>query len=129
MITSSEILIVLFLVASFQLKHFVCDGLLQTKAMVDAKSIYGKRMGIIHAAIHGLGTAVVLILWRPVGGVVLGLAVLDFVLHYHVDFAKENIVKKAGWTIAEAKYWWAQSADQTIHQLTYVGLTYLALTI
>lgn len=129
MIASSQILTVLFLVVAFQLKHFICDGLLQTKAMVKSKSKYGDGLGLIHAGIHGMGTAVILLLWRPVGMAVLGLAVLDFLLHYHVDFAKENIVKRAGWTIADAKYWWALSADQTLHQLTYVTLTYAALTI
>ena len=125
---SQDIVTVLTLVAAFQIKHFVCDGVLQTKAMVDAKSKYGRPLGITHAAIHGLGTAVVLLLWLPAGPKILALAALDFVLHYHVDYSKENIVKWAGWTINDAKFWWSQSADQTIHQLTYVGLTYLALT-
>ena len=129
MMANSQILNVLIFVAAFQIKHFVCDGLLQTKAMVDAKSKYGKGLGLVHAAIHGVGTAVVLLLCRQNITVVLGLAVLDFVLHYHVDYTKENIVKAFGWTIADAKYWWALSADQTVHQLTYLVLTYLALTI
>ncbi len=126
---SSQIFSVLSLVAAFQLKHFVCDGPLQTKAMVDSKSNYGEGLGVVHSAIHGLGTAVVLLLWLPVGTLVLGLAVLDFVVHYHTDYAKENIVKRAGWTTSHAKFWWALSADQTVHQFTYVVLTYLALTI
>ena len=97
--------------------------------MVDSKSKYGAGLGLVHAAIHGIGTAVVLLLWLNAGMVVLGLAVLDFLIHYHTDYTKENVVKIAGWTIADAKFWWALSADQTVHQLTYVGLTYLALTI
>lgn len=129
MIDASQLFNVLSLVAAFQLKHFVCDGLLQTKAMVDSKSKYGETLGIVHSAIHGIGTAVVLLLWLPVGSVVLGLALLDVVVHYHVDYTKENIVKRAGWTTANSKFWWALSADQTVHQFTYVVLTYLALTI
>ncbi len=129
MTDSSQIFSVLSLVAGLQIKHFICDGPLQTKAMVDSKSKYGDGLGIVHSAIHGIGTAVVLLLWLPAGILLLGLAVLDFVVHYHTDYAKENIVKRAGWTTSDAKFWWALSADQTLHQLTYIVLTYLALTI
>lgn len=129
MIDSSQVFSILGLVVAFQLKHFICDGPLQTKAMVDSKSKYGDGLGVVHSAIHGIGTAVVLLFWLPAGKLLLGLAVLDFLIHYHTDYAKENIVKGAGWTVADAKFWWALSADQTVHQLTYVGLTYLALTI
>ena len=129
MIDSSQVFNILSLVAAFQIKHFICDGPLQTNAMVDSKSKYADGLGLVHAAIHGIGSAVVLLLWLPAGAVVLGLAVLDFLVHYHTDFAKENVVKLSGWTVADAKFWWALSADQTVHQLTYVVLTYLALTI
>lgn len=125
---STQILGVLSLVAAFQIKHFICDGPLQTKSMVDSKSKYGDAMGLVHAGIHGIGTAVVLLLWLPASTIALGLALLDFLVHYHTDYTKENIVKRAGWTTADAKFWWALSADQTVHQLTYVVLTYLALT-
>ena len=125
----SQVLNILVLVALFQLKHFVCDGPLQTKAMVDSKSKYGDGLGIAHAAIHGLGSAMVLLVWQQSISVMFGLAVLDALVHYHVDYTKENIVRYSKWTVADAKFWWALSADQTVHQLTYVVLTYLALTI
>ena len=38
---------------------------------------------------------------------VLALAVADMVVHYHIDFTKENIVKIKGWTIAVREFWWA----------------------
>ena len=47
---------VLLLILLLQIKHFICDGPLQTKAMVDGKAIYGNRLGLLHAGIHGLGT-------------------------------------------------------------------------
>lgn len=129
MTDASQLFSILSLVAAFQLKHFVCDGPLQTKAMVDSKSKYGEGLGLVHSIIHGIGTAVVLLFWLPAGKILLGLAVLDFFIHYHTDYTKENIVKRAGWTTSDAKFWWALSADQTVHQFTYVVLTYLALTI
>lgn len=118
----------LVFIAGFQLKHFVCDGPLQTLAMVKSKAIYGDHMGLVHAAIHGVGTLFVLACAGSAISTMLFLAALDFIIHYHVDYGKENIVKHFKWTTLDAKFWWALSADQTLHQLTYLGLVALALT-
>lgn len=126
--TAYDLIPVLALIASLQAKHFICDGLLQTKAMVDSKSIYGDRMGLVHAAIHGTGTVLILAVFGIQLSLVLGLAVIDMVIHYHVDYAKENIVKRAGWTSHHAKFWWALSADQMLHQFTYLLLVAIVFT-
>ncbi|MDE2446173.1 MAG: DUF3307 domain-containing protein [Alphaproteobacteria bacterium] len=109
------------------MKHFVCDGPLQTKTMVDQKSIYGAWQGILHSGLHGIGTGVVFIGAGQSISWVFGMALLDFVIHYHVDFSKENIVKYFRWGTSDAKFWWALSADQMIHQLTYLLLAALVL--
>jgi Protein of unknown function (DUF3307) len=126
--TAQDLIPVLALIASLQAKHFICDGLLQTKVMVDSKSVYGDRMGLVHAALHGIGTALILAVFGFKLSIILGLAVLDMVIHYHVDYAKENIVKRAAWTSHDAKFWWALSADQMLHQFTYLLLPALAFT-
>ncbi len=113
----------------FQLKHFICDGPLQTKAMVDAKSIYGATLGLTHAGIHGLGTFVVFVISGFDVRLAAALALADFVLHYHIDFSKENIVKWQGWTVKDAPFWWALSADQMLHHLTYLALAAIAFKI
>ena len=117
----------LIVVAFLQLKHFVCDGPLQTLAMVKSKSIYGAPLGILHSALHGLGTGLVFFIAGFSPHVALGLAVLDFAIHYHVDFTKENIIKYFRWSTDNAPFWWALSADQTLHQFTYLLLYILAL--
>jgi Protein of unknown function (DUF3307) len=114
-----DTLTLLVLLAGFQVKHFICDGPLQSKVMVDAKSIYGAKLGLVHAGVHGIGTYVVLAFVTPLAAV---LAIADFVIHYHIDFSKENIVKAQGWTVKDGPFWWALSADQMLHQLTYLGL-------
>jgi Protein of unknown function (DUF3307) len=129
LISGSTDLGMLVLVACLQLKHFICDGPLQTKAMVDQKSIYGAWLGVVHSGLHGLGTAMVL----AIAGLPLqwsaALAVLDFFIHYHVDFTKENIVKYFRWDTRDAKFWWALSADQMLHQLTYLVLAALSTKV
>lgn len=114
---------VLFLVLLLQTKHFICDGPLQTRAMVDGKSIYGNRLGLLHAAIQGLGSLVALAWFGLSWKMVLALAVADMVVHYHIDFTKENIVKNYGWTTTTREFWWALAADQFLHHLTYLALT------
>jgi Protein of unknown function (DUF3307) len=110
---------VLMLLVFLQVKHFICDGPLQSKAMVDAKRIYGAKLGLVHSAVHGIGTYVVFVFVSPAAAV---LAFADFVIHYHVDFSKENLVKAQGWTFKDGPFWWALSADQMLHHLTYLGL-------
>jgi hypothetical protein len=122
----SQVPFILFLLAGFQIKHFICDGPLQTLGMVLAKSHYGRPLGLLHAAIHGAGTLVVFLLAGIAAAPVLALA--DFVIHYHVDFSKENVVKAMGWNPSKGPFWWALSADQGLHQLTYLGLVWYSLT-
>ena len=119
MMTNNDLL---FLILLLQIKHFICDGPLQTKAMVGGKSIYGNRVGLLHAGIHGLGTIAALAWFGLDWKLVFGLAVADMAVHYHIDFAKENILKIKGWTIAVREFWWALAADQFLHHLTYLAI-------
>jgi Protein of unknown function (DUF3307) len=123
------ILTFLLLAAALQFKHFVCDGPLQNSVMVISKSKYGDGWGVAHSLIHGVGTALVLFVFALPLTFVLGFAALDFVIHYHIDFCKENIVKRAGWTPQHSKFWWALSADQYLHQSTYVLLVWLVVKV
>ena len=118
---------VLLLVAALQVKHFICDGPLQTRAMVEAKGHYGRPLGLLHSFVHTVGTVLVLTGFGFAAPLVLLLGLLDFVIHYHVDFTKENVVRKAGWNPTQAYFWWALSADQMAHQLTYLLIAYIAL--
>lgn len=126
---NAQVTSALLVVGFLQLKHFICDGPLQTLAMVKSKSIYGAPLGILHSALHGLGTGLVFLIatFSPI--VAIGLAVLDFTIHYHVDFTKENVIKYFGWNTNNAQFWWALSADQTIHQFTYLLLYVLAVKV
>lgn len=124
--TIQSLLILLML---FQAKHFICDGPLQTSAMVRDKGYYGRWLGLRHAATHGAGTLVVFLIGSIAPAWALGLAFVDFAIHYHVDFSKEQIVRRAGWTTANPQFWWSLSADQMLHQLTYIALSAVALRV
>lgn len=109
-------------VACLQIKHFVCDGPLQTLAMVKAKGFYGRKQGVIHALIHGAGTSVVLLLFAAPLALAGPLVVLDILLHYHIDYSKERLLRQQGWTVDDKYFWWSLTADQALHHLTYLLL-------
>lgn len=109
------------------LKHFVVDFPLQTPFMYLNKGIYGHRGGLLHAFAHWLGTAVVLALCGVSFSLIFSLSFLDYVAHYHIDWAKVNITKYYDLTpLNSEKYWWLLGLDQLLHQLTYLLIAVLA---
>ena len=53
---------------------------------------------------------------------VLGIALGEFVIHYHVDWAKEQVGRRLNATPQTSLYWHALGIDQLLHGLTYVGI-------
>lgn len=104
------------------LKHTIADYLLQ-KPWKD-KGIYGSRGGLIHAAHHVGGAFIVLMFYVSFPLAVL-LSVLDGVLHYHIDFAKNNIKRIFKLNNTQTLYWGLHGLDQYLHVLTYVLMIYL----
>ena len=121
--------LLLGLVLALQVKHFFGDGPLQTRAMVEAKRIYGQPMGVAHAAIHLAGTLLVLWGFGLPWWFVMGFALADGVIHYHIDFTKERTIRSCGWTIADPPFWWAFGADQGLHHLTYLAIAAAAVAL
>jgi hypothetical protein len=118
---------VLLLLVALQIKHVICDGPMQTLRMVKDKSVYGKTFGLMHGVVHVVGCLLVLLLFGLPITLAASLALLDGVIHYHIDFAKENIVKRMNWGYSDGPYWWAIITDQTLHHMTALLLVWLAL--
>jgi hypothetical protein len=113
---------VLLLLAGLQMKHVLCDGPLQTLAMVTGKVNYGNPVGLGHSLIHAAGSLAVLLLLQVPTWLALLLAAADGVIHYHIDFIKENVVKKYRLSSRDRRFWWSLAADQGLHHLTYIGM-------
>lgn len=114
----NEIFVILTLLF---IKHFIVDFHLQTDTMVKEKGTYGARGGLIHSGQQGLGTFVVLVLIIGMPLALL-LAIVDFLIHYHIDWAKMNIGKHYGYTVADKAFWFWLGMDQLAHSLTYVWI-------
>ena len=111
------------LLALLLVKHFVGDFVLQTKWQVHQKGIYGAPGGLVHSGIHVAGTLVALIALMTPVSLIVPVLIAEFVIHYHIDWGKERIVRRFGWREG-ARFWNAMGFDQLLH-----GLTYLAIVI
>ena len=111
----------LVLVALF-VKHFVFDYPFQTESEIAHKGVYGNLKGIAHSLKHGLGSVLVLFLFTSVSMALL-LGLLDFITHYHIDWAKVQLTKKVQ---PMSKKWWTLfGLDQLAHALIYVAIVWL----
>jgi hypothetical protein len=119
-------MITLVALLAFQIKHFVCDFVLQTEYQIQKKSIYGHPAGLLHAATHILGSVpALLILSAPIS--LIGASLLgEFLIHYHMDWIKAQFDVKRGET--GYGYWVVFGLDQFVHQLTYLGIVLLVIT-
>jgi hypothetical protein len=91
---------------------------------VNGKGIYGNWLGVRHSIKHGLGTFVVFgIMGESIDGAV-ALGFLDFILHYHIDWAKMNWGNR---DIQNPKFWSHLGLDQLAHQLGYLLMIYMVL--
>ncbi len=120
MTTRFAALLVVFTI--LQVKHFVCDYPLQTHYQLKNKGRYGHPGGIIHSSIQALGTMVAFIAVTPTLALGAAIVVGEFLVHYHIDWAKANFIRRAGYTADESPFWWAIGADQLAHHLTYVAI-------
>ena len=108
---------VIVLLVLFGIKHFLADFLWQFPYMVADKGHYGAPGGMTHALLHGLLTFFVLIGFaRPEDAVMLAL--IDSMIHYHIDWAKQQLNK--GLTPADREFWVWFGLDQALHYLTYI---------
>jgi len=109
------------------LKHLVCDYFLQTQYQLANKGTYGHPGGIIHSGIHILGTAFLFLYLTPT--IPLGAEILigEFIVHYHIDWAKEQIVRRMNLTTETTGFWWALGIDQFLHGATYVVIVWILM--
>lgn len=113
-------LLVVFTV--LQIKHFICDYPLQTSYQLYNKGTYGHPGGIIHSGLHALFTLPIFLVVTPTFALGAAIIVGEFLIHYHVDWAKSQINKRYHLQANQRAFWWSIGADQLIHHLTYIAI-------
>ena len=120
--TSSAVLLLFLLMV----KHFLFDFIFQTSYQLKNKGTYGHPGGILHSGLHVVGTALVLLFVMPAAAIWAAILVGEFVVHYHIDWCKEQITRR--WAKANGVFfWWMIGLDQLLHYLTYLAITAILL--
>lgn len=101
-----------------QVKHLLADYIWQTGWMVSNKGNYGHLGGLAHAGLHAFLTLLVLmgLGFDPIWVVIVSLG--ELVLHYHIDWLKDQIIRRRRPSPATREYWVYTGLDQFGHQVT-----------
>lgn len=114
---------ILLALTVLSVKHTVGDFFLQTPYQFANKGTYGHPGGLVHAGIHTLLTIPVFAV-MPASSIMLGIGILaaEFMVHYHLDWSKEQLVKKFKLTQTDNWFWHLFGLDQLGHMLTYFAI-------
>lgn len=112
-----------YMFAVLFIKHFIFDFLLQGPYQYLNKGTYGHPGGVLHSGLQAIGSYLALGVIIPTSFMLLVLCCAEFLIHYHVDWAKMNINKYFGWKPDNSEYfWWLLGFDQLLHYMTYFGM-------
>jgi hypothetical protein len=114
---------VFLLLILLQIKHWYIDFVNQSIEEVNHKGVYLNWLGVKHSLKQGLGTTLCLLIVTGWGYATfcLILGVIDFLLHYHIDWCKMNYGNR---DIQDPKFWNHLGLDQMAHQITYIGIAW-----
>ena len=119
---SSATTLLLWSLALLEVKHFVCDFVLQTAYLYRNKGIYGHPAGFVHARLHAVGSLPAILIVTQSAELAAAILIVEFLIHYHVDWLKLYIDKRYRLGINQSLYWMIFGLDQLIHQITYVAI-------
>jgi hypothetical protein len=115
----TAILIIFFLT----IKHFVFDFLYQPPRMWQNKGTYGHIGGIEHSFYHAFATYIIITVMGFGIVTATGVAIFEFIVHYHMDWFKMNYNKRKGWGAnTHPQFWVLLGVDQLVHSLTYIAI-------
>jgi hypothetical protein len=119
---------VLTVLVVLQVKHFIFDYPLQTAYQLKNKATYGHPGGLLHAGLHALGGTAAFLVVQP--SLLIGVLIVvgEFIVHYHLDWAKGQFNRRNNLTVHDAIYWWGIGLDQMLHHFTYVAIAVVLIT-
>lgn len=103
-------------------KHAIADLLIQSIRKPGDKTNFKDPKGYIHAADHGILTALVVyfLTFNITDAIVVGVA--DTFLHYIIDYIKSTICRHKKLTTNDKIFWALQAVDQLAHYTCYLGI-------
>ena len=125
---SHDVALVLLGLCIFQVKHFVCDFVLQTRYQFSNKGFYGHPGGLLHTGLHGIASIPALLVFTRSPAMIGVIVVAEMIVHYHTDWLKETVDRHMKWTYSDAAYWRVFGADQVVHQFTYLAIVAILMS-
>lgn len=123
----SELLRLVLLAALLAVKQFVADFPLQSAWMARGKEAEAGYLAPLsaHAGVHGALSALIALLFVPS---LWWLGLVDFVIHWVIDFGKSSIGREAKWRPGGAAFWMLFGFDQLLHHLTGLAIAFALAT-
>ncbi|UWQ46242.1 DUF3307 domain-containing protein [Leisingera aquaemixtae] len=115
---------VLLLLCALQVKHLFADFFLQTPKMLSGRCAYVHAGRAQHAGVHVIGSAIAFLLFGAPLTFILVLGLLEWVVHFHIDFGKARFSERKKLNPQQAMFWQAMGSDQALHQLTYIAMAW-----
>lgn len=113
---------ILLLLCLLQIKHLFADYFLQTPKMLTGRGTYLHMGRTQHAAIHALLSIPCLLVVGATLKFTLVLVVIEWAVHFHIDWAKARYSDTRALHPGQARFWHAFGVDQTLHALTYAAM-------
>lgn len=115
------------LFVGLEVKHYVADYFLQPAWMLVGKGDLRHPGGYIHAAVHAVLSAVVLVAAATPLPVLAALVLAEWVIHYVLDYSKIQYSKGVHVDSNPRRFWALHGVDQLTHQLTYAAMIFIVL--
>jgi hypothetical protein len=115
---------ILVLICLLQIKHMFADFFMQTPRMLSGRGEYLHMGRAQHAGIHAVGSALVFLGFGAPPGFIVVLCLLEWVVHFNIDFCKARYSEQKKLSPAMGAFWRAMGADQAMHHLTYVAMAW-----
>lgn len=115
------------LLIGLEVKHFIADYLLQPAWILAGKGDFRLPGGYAHAGAHAVFSLIVLVALQTPLWLAAAICVIEFVIHYVLDYAKVSYSVGVDIDRQPSRYWALHGVDQLAHQFTYAAMIYAVL--
>ncbi len=116
---------ILLLFCLLQIKHMFADFFMQTPRMLSGRGAYLHMGRVQHAGVHAILSIPVFLIVGTSVGLIAAVIVAEWLVHFHLDWAKARFSEARSLNPGQARYWQAFGVDQALHQLTYVVMVWV----
>jgi len=107
------------------IKHAIVDLAVQAHLKDINKNRYISNAHI-HYLHHGISTLIIALFFvDPV--LAVACAIIDYTMHWHIDFAKHRVNNYFNIESRSIAWWWTNAIDSALHVLTYFVIVQFAL--